>query len=539
MNMNSLKKAASGAIGKAKSVIKSTVNKGKAIVKKAEKKLASAIKGSTANTKKCINVKKSAENAAQKAIQIGKNVALNMAVKTGKTKSNAGKSASKRAEDAVKKVNSIVASAVRGSMVTATKTLAKSSGNSKLRNAVIGATGTTMCSDAIISKGKKQTNGEINVANLPVYNRAGNYIEGQKVKVKGVDGKWYVGTVKEDGYIGTGGARQFKFIPDNSAAYSKGNSIENCRSYKYAQEWKDFAKGVWNGMGERSEKMLNSPNDFMNYLTMGVWNSNAENGKKMLKTKNAYDIINWATMGGADMVNGAVNPEKPLSPEHWMNSFGVVSTVFGAKGMQNKYTHNDIIDIKKPYKKAVNDNKIEGGSKTKDVSNFKYKEGYYVEHTTGPVKKFTERNGISGGHNYDEFEKYFNDTSNKYQLDEIGRKNHPDIDGIFDIEYKVKYEKMDYTGKNGTGQYKIIPNGKPYKKTVYDPKIISNDEIIDLSKKAMDEGQKNNRIIQLTKQKKIKIQGQADYNGKTLKFEGIKNLETGEIENAYPVLEWE
>lgn len=98
---------------------------------------------------------------------------------------------------------------------------------------------------------------------------------------------------------------------------------------------------------------------------------------------------------------------------------------------------------------------------------------------------------------------------------------------------------MDYTGKNGTGQYKIIPNGKPYKKTVYDPKIISNDEIIDLSKKAMDEGQKNNRIIQLTKQKKIKIQGQADYNGKTLKFEGIKNLETGEIENAYPVLEWE
>lgn len=393
MNMNSLRKAASGAIGRAKSVIKSTVNKGKAIVKNAEKRLASAIKGSTANKKNCINtLKKSSGNPVKKAIQIGKNVALNMAVKTGKTKSNAGKSASKRAEDAVKKVNSIVASAVRGSMVTATKTLAKSSGNSKLRSAVIGATGTTMCSDAIISKGKKQTNGEINVANLPVYIRAGNYIEGQKVKVKGVDGKWYVGTVKEDGYIGTGGARQFKFIPDNSAAYSKGNSIENCRSYKYAQEWKDFAKGVWNGMGERSEKMLNSPNDFMNYLTMGVWNSNAENGKKMLKTKNAYDIINWATMGGADMVNGAVNPEKPLSPEHWMNSFGVVSTVFGAKGMQNKYTHNDIIDIKKPYKKAVNDNKIEGGSETKGVSNPK---NINVEEVTppgsqNPVKVYTD-----------------------------------------------------------------------------------------------------------------------------------------------------
>ena len=107
------------------------------------------------------------------------------------------------------------------------------------------------------------------------------------------------------------------------------------------------------------------------------------------------------------------------------------------------------------------------------------------------------------------------------------------------ITNKVKYEKMDYTGQKGTGEYKIIPKGKPYKKTVYDPKVISNDEMIELSKKAMEEGLKNSRVIQLIKQKKIKIQGQANYKGKILKFEGIKNLETGEIENAYPVLEWE
>lgn len=157
-------------------------------------------------------------------------------------------------------------------------------------------------------------------------------------------------------------------MPDNSGVYSKGNSIENCRSYKYGQQWKDFAKGTWDSMSARSEKMLNSPNDFMNYLTMGVWNNNAENGRKMLKTKNAYDITNWATMGGADMVNGAINPEKPLSPEHWMNSLGVVSTVLGVKGIQNKYTHNDIIDIKKPYKKAVSYDKIKGDSGAKGMA---------------------------------------------------------------------------------------------------------------------------------------------------------------------------
>ncbi|MGO5073035.1 CdiA family toxin C-terminal domain-containing protein [Clostridium sporogenes] len=176
----------------------------------------------------------------------------------------------------------------------------------------------------------------------------------------------------------------------------------------------------------------------------------------------------------------------------------------------------------------------------KGAGNLKFKEGYYVEHTTGPVQKFTERNGISGGHNYDEFKNYFNDESNKYQLVEISRKQHPDIDGIFDIEYKAKYEKMDYTGTKGSGEYKTIPNGdKVYKKTVYNQKIISNDEIIDLSKKAMEEGIKNERVIKLVKQNKMKIRGQANYNGKILKFEGMKNLETGEIENAYPVLEWE
>lgn len=34
---------------------------------------------------------------------------------------------------------------------------------------------------------------------------------------------------------------------------------------------------------------------------------------------------------------------------------------------------------------------------------------------------------------------------------------HPEIDGIFDIEYRVEYEKMDYTGKRGTGKYNTLP----------------------------------------------------------------------------------
>ncbi|MFM2566061.1 EndoU domain-containing protein [Bacillus sp. GX] len=258
--------------------------------------------------------------------------------------------------------------------------------------------------------------------------------------------------------------------------------------------------------------------------TLGKTSKLSESVNFIHGTKNVITLDKFKQ--SVDMLNNILMPK---------NQFAYA----GANNIRSKF---DTPDFHRVEEKLSTHQfaKGEGSSSgNKGMGNLKFKEGYYVEHTTGPVEKFTERNGISGGHNYDEFENYFNSNSNKYELGPVVKKEHPDIDGIFDIEYKVKYEKMDYTGKNGTGEYKVIPNGdKVYKKTVYDPKIISNDEIIDLSKKAMEEGLNNKREIPLLKQKKIKIQGQTDYNGKNLKFEGIMNSETGEIENAYPVVEW-
>lgn len=54
----------------------------------------------------------------------------------------------------------------------------------------------------------------------------------------------------------------------------------------------------------------------------------------------------------------------------------------------------------------------------------------------------------------------------------------------------------------------------------------------------VEEGLKSERVVPLMKQNKLKIEGQTTYNGKVIKFGGIKNLETGEIENAYPVIDW-
>ncbi|WP_366248127.1 T7SS effector LXG polymorphic toxin [Terribacillus aidingensis] len=275
---------------------------------------------------------------------------------------------------------------------------------------------------------------------------------------------------------------------------------------------------------------------------------------KELKQEDAKKVVKDGTIGGFNYVFGDLltlaDPNaslgeysmallfttgKPLKAGKDVYEFGATSW----KSWIDDLSDSTAAAKGLPDAKAGKVDEVKDATKGTANLNLKYKEGYYVEHTTGPVKKFTERNGVSGGHNYNEFKSYFESNSNKYELDTVVKKEHPSIDGIFDIEYKVKYEKMDYTGKNGTGEYKVIPNkDKMYKKTVYDTKIISDDEMINLSKKAMAEGLSNKREIPLLKQKKIKIQGQTDYNGTKLKFEGIMNAETGEIENAYPVIEW-
>lgn len=232
MNMNSLKKAASGAIGKAKSAIKSTVNKGKAIVKKAEKKLTSAINGAKANVKKCVQtVKTNVNKIENKAKQIGKTAQKNLISAV-----NGAKSSKKTViQNQTKPINK--------NIQNQTKPTNKNIGN--LQKSLIAATGTTVYNNAVIPTGKKQTNGAINVANLPVYNRAGNYIEGQKVKVKGLDGKGYVGTAKAEGYIGTGGARQFKFLPDNPGGYKRAIDVDyNYNLYKKSMFERAYNKNL-------------------------------------------------------------------------------------------------------------------------------------------------------------------------------------------------------------------------------------------------------------------------------------------------------
>ncbi|WP_257152330.1 CdiA family toxin C-terminal domain-containing protein [Priestia megaterium] len=97
---------------------------------------------------------------------------------------------------------------------------------------------------------------------------------------------------------------------------------------------KGVAQDVWAGMGERADKRYNSLYDFGNYITMGGFDGAVsfkegliERGEKSFDSP--YDFVNRATMGLLDVGQQALNPDKPLSKEHWESSMFLFASVIG------------------------------------------------------------------------------------------------------------------------------------------------------------------------------------------------------------------
>ncbi|MBU8852426.1 MULTISPECIES: hypothetical protein [Priestia] len=97
---------------------------------------------------------------------------------------------------------------------------------------------------------------------------------------------------------------------------------------------KGVAQDIWAGMGERADKRYNSLYDFGNYITMGGFDGAVsfkeglnERGEKSFDSP--YDFVNHATMGFLDVGQQALNPDKPLSKEHWENSMFLFASVIG------------------------------------------------------------------------------------------------------------------------------------------------------------------------------------------------------------------
>lgn len=66
-------------------------------------------------------------------------------------------------------------------------------------------------------------------------------------------------------------------------------------------------------------------------MTLGIvdaaWTGLQDRSAK--KAESGYDFANWATLGISGTLIGAVNPEDPLSAEHWLDSIAVAGLVVG------------------------------------------------------------------------------------------------------------------------------------------------------------------------------------------------------------------
>lgn len=96
-----------------------------------------------------------------------------------------------------------------------------------------------------------------------------------------------------------------------------------------------FKNELMNSQHQRGIALRANPNliTFLDWLTYGSITGHQERAQQARETGRVSDYIDWLFSGIPGMVDGAINPERPLSFEHWLNSFGVASTAFGARAV--------------------------------------------------------------------------------------------------------------------------------------------------------------------------------------------------------------
>lgn len=156
-------------------------------------------------------------------------------------------------------------------------------------------------------------------------------------------------------------------------------------------------------------------------------------------------------------------------------------------------------------------------------SGYSLGEGYATHMTEGKID--SKQRGVIGGHNRSAFERTLREAGFSVEDCVIRVTEHPEIKGVYEIEYRIPKKGYGASGKLEVipGQYKRID----YPKTVYDPAVISDEQMRQWGIEAMEEGILAGRID------RREIRGYAR-NG--LKFVGYLDLNTNEITNFFPTL---
>ena len=139
----------------------------------------------------------------------------------------------------------------------------------------------------------------------------------------------------------------------------------------------------------------------------------------------------------------------------------------------------------------------------------------------------SQKSGVNGAHNLSEFEQFdisINPAVTRNSIKIISKTPHPTVKGIYNIEYEMPKldSKLQVTGWR-------LDSGKPFVKTVYDPNVISDGQMMQWGREAFADAMKKTPAISRTNAN-LKWEGTAS-NG--LKFKGFVDTKGSEAVRTF------
>jgi hypothetical protein len=171
-------------------------------------------------------------------------------------------------------------------------------------------------------------------------------------------------------------------------------SLEDTRNgfQKSMDSFGEIGSGIMVGAEDRSDKALDSPGDFLNYITMGIpkgmYDAAVERTEKRKDSR--YDYADYISLGLAGTIKGVIDPEEgAYSAEHWMNSFGLASMIAGGNLIKQPSRFKSRNDIELPKQKETT-----AGIDKKEIAEIKVPDLDEVKPLKG--EKLLEREAAEG-----------------------------------------------------------------------------------------------------------------------------------------------
>jgi hypothetical protein len=193
---------------------------------------------------------------------------------------------------------------------------------------------------------------------------------------------------------------------------------------------------------------------------------------------------------------------------------GGVAGATGARGLEKPDAPPRIPDFGGPVERPEPmRTSIDGNG---EASGLRFRSDYR-EHVSKRDFNVPRDRGIGGAHNLAEFMKVVQ--SGEIRI--VSRTPHPTLKGVEKIEYQM--QALDRSGKSN-GQWKST---LPPPKTVYDPQIISDTQMMEMGRQAFGEAQQAGRI-DYAKRSWI------GYAPNGIKFQGYIDHKTGAVRSFFP-----